>query len=94
MCRQETLWTEGTEPGRQAVALGIAASLTVVAFDVLAVEDEGESVVLVVPWLEGGSLHDRVALRGPLPAGAQDLRLRADLSRLERCHVDHGSSIP
>jgi hypothetical protein len=33
--RQETLWTEGTEPGRQAVALGIAASLTVVAFDVL-----------------------------------------------------------
>ncbi len=28
------MWTEGIEPGRQAVALGLAATLTVVAIDV------------------------------------------------------------
>lgn len=32
-----SLWTEGLEPGRQAVALGIAAVLTIVAIDVLLV---------------------------------------------------------
>jgi hypothetical protein len=32
-----TVWTDGIEPGRQAVALGIAVALSVVAFDVLLV---------------------------------------------------------
>lgn len=32
-----SVWTEGLEPGRQAVALGIAATLTIVAVDVLLV---------------------------------------------------------
>ena len=32
-----SVWTEGLEPGRQAVALGIAAVLTIVAIDVLLV---------------------------------------------------------
>ncbi|UUZ60230.1 DUF6542 domain-containing protein [Nocardioides sp. B-3] len=32
-----TVWTEGLEPGRQAVALGIAAVLTIVVIDVLLV---------------------------------------------------------
>jgi hypothetical protein len=32
-----SVWTEGLEPGRQAVALGIAAVLTIVAVDVLLV---------------------------------------------------------
>ena len=32
-----SVWTEGLEPGRQAVVLGIAATLTIVAVDVLLV---------------------------------------------------------
>jgi hypothetical protein len=32
-----SVWTEGLEPGRQAVALGVAAVLTIVAIDVLLV---------------------------------------------------------
>ena len=32
-----SVWTDGLEPGRQAVALGIAAALTIVAVDVLLV---------------------------------------------------------
>lgn len=30
--------------------------------------DDGDDVVLVMPYLAGGSLHDRVAATGPLPA--------------------------
>jgi hypothetical protein len=33
----------------------------------LDVLDDGDDVVLVMPWLRGGSLADRVARRGPLP---------------------------
>lgn len=32
-----SVWTDGLEPGRQAVVLGIAATLTIVAIDVLLV---------------------------------------------------------
>ena len=37
MSQPGTVWTDGIEPGRQAVALGIAVALSVVAFDVLLV---------------------------------------------------------
>lgn len=53
----------------------------------LDVEEDGESVVLVVPWLEGGSLHDRLALRGPLPADEVDALARALLSALAAAHA-------
>lgn len=36
MARARTLWEEGTEPGRQVVLLGVAATLTVVVLDLLA----------------------------------------------------------
>ena len=32
------------------------------------VVDDGDDVVLVMPWMQGGSLADRVAATGPLPA--------------------------
>ena len=35
MTRARTLWEEGTEPGRQVVVLGIAATLTAVGLDML-----------------------------------------------------------
>ena len=35
----------------------------------LDVVDDGDDVVLVMPYLSGGSLADRVARWGPLPAG-------------------------
>lgn len=35
--RTGSVWTDGLEPGRQAVALGVAAVLTIVAIDVLLV---------------------------------------------------------
>ena len=53
----------------------------------LDVEDDGESVVLVVPWLEGGSLHDRVAVAGPLPSDEVDALARALLSALAAAHA-------
>ena len=53
----------------------------------LAVEEDGESVVLVVPWLEGGSLHDRVSLRGPLPPDEVDGLARALLPALAAAHA-------
>jgi hypothetical protein len=34
--RARTLWEEGTDPGRQVVALGVAATLTAVVLDLLA----------------------------------------------------------
>lgn len=37
MSQTGTLWTDGLEPGRQAMALGAAALLSIVAFDVLVV---------------------------------------------------------
>ena len=42
MTHARTLWEEGREPGREVVALGVAAALTVVVLDVLV----GEQVSL------------------------------------------------
>jgi tRNA A-37 threonylcarbamoyl transferase component Bud32 len=53
----------------------------------LHVEEDGESVVLVVPWLEGGSLHDRVALGRPLPPDEVDALARALLPALAAAHA-------
>ncbi len=69
---------------REAEALAAVRHPNVVRL--LAVEDEGESVVLMVPWLEGGSLHDRVAL-GPLPADEVEALARALLSALSAAHA-------
>jgi len=42
----------------------------------LDVVDDGDDIVLVMPWMRGGSLDDRVAQHGPLPA--EEVRRIAD----------------
>ena len=41
MSQARTLWEEGTEPGHQVVALGVAVALTLVALDVQIDSDVG-----------------------------------------------------
>jgi tRNA A-37 threonylcarbamoyl transferase component Bud32 len=52
----------------------------------LEVEDEGTDVVLVMPFLPGGTLADRVAATGPLPAPQVEYLLDALLDALAAAH--------
>ncbi len=48
--------------------------------------DDGDDVVLVMPYLAGGSLHDRVATHGPLPPDAVRALAGALLDALAAAH--------
>jgi tRNA A-37 threonylcarbamoyl transferase component Bud32 len=52
----------------------------------LAVDDEGADLVLVMPFLPGGTLADRVAATGPLPASQVEYLLDALLDALAAAH--------
>ena len=52
----------------------------------LEVEDEGTDLVLVMPFLPGGTLADRVAATGPLPAPQVEYLLDALLDALAAAH--------
>ena len=52
----------------------------------LAVDDDGTDLVLVMPFLPGGTLADRVAATGPLPAPQVEYLLGALLDALAAAH--------
>ena len=63
----------------------------------LGVEDDGETVVLTMPWMAGGSLHDRVTVNGPMrPREVEDLAaaLLAALAAAHRAGVVHRDVSP
>ena len=60
--------------------------------ELLDVLDDGDDVVLVMPWLRGGSLHDRVSASGPLDPAAVALvadELLGGLAAAHRAGVVH-----
>lgn len=69
---------------REAEVLRRLAHPGIVAL--LGVEDDGESVVLTMPWMAGGSLHDRVALNGPMRAAEVEDLAAALLPALAAAH--------
>lgn len=63
----------------------------------LGVEDDGESVVLTMPWMAGGSLHDRITVNGPMrPREVEDLAaaLLGALAAAHRAGVVHRDVSP
>jgi hypothetical protein len=55
---------------REAEVLGRLDHRRIVGL--LDVVDDGDDIVLVMPWMQGGSLADRVAASGPVPADEAD----------------------
>jgi hypothetical protein len=53
----------------------------------LDVVDEGDEIVLVMPYLSGGSLAERVAQHGPAPAGEVERQARRLLGALASAHA-------
>jgi Protein kinase domain len=54
--------------------------------DLLDVLDEGDEIVLVMPYLSGGSLAERVAQHGPAPADEVERQARRLLGALSSAH--------
>ncbi len=52
----------------------------------LGVEDDGETVVLTMPWMAGGSLRDHITVNGPMRHGEVEDLAAALLSALAAAH--------